>query len=352
ADYACLMIAGLIAAIVIAQGSIIKSTAMVLLGLLLGTVGTNVITGNTRFTMGIGELADGIGFVPLAIGLLGLSEIIGALASPLKWSLVKNNSRSGLKTGEKIRAGWATLRGTVLGSFLGVLPGGGTVISSFAAYALEKKLSRTDPRVGSGAIEGVAGPEAANNAAAQTSFIPLLTLGLPANPVMAIFVGALVIHGIQPGPEIISKQPGLFWGLIASMWIGNAMLLALNLPLVAVWAALLRVPQHFLLPGTIVLSCVGIYSLNHSRVELLIAAIFGVLGYLFRRLGFEPAPLLLGFILSNPLEGNLHRALLFAEGDITTFLRHPIGISLLAASLILLVVASLPRFGRVRAEFG
>jgi putative tricarboxylic transport membrane protein len=226
------------------------------------------------------------------------------------------------------------------------------VIASFASYALEKKLSRAEPRVGSGAVEGVAGPEAANNAAAQTSFIPLLTLGLPANPVMAMFVGALMIHGIQPGPEIIAKQPGLFWGLIASMWIGNAMLLALNLPLVGMWAKLLRVPKHYLFPGTVVLSCVGIYSLNHSGVELLIAAIFGVSGYLLRRLGFEPAPLLLGFVLSNPLEANLHRALLFAKGDLSTFLQHPIGISLLAASLILLVVASLPRFGRVRAELG
>jgi putative tricarboxylic transport membrane protein len=350
ADYVCLIIAGLIAAIVMARGPVIKSAAMVLLGLMLGTVGTNVVTAHPRFTLGIPELADGIGFLPLAIGLLGLSEIIDALASPVERTAMKNRAGGGFNPGEKLRAFLATLRGTALGSFFGVLPGGGAVISSFAAYALEKKLSRSDPRVGSGAVEGVAAPEAANNAAAQTSFIPLLTLGLPANPVMAMFVGALVIHGIQPGPEIIVKQPGLFWGLIASMWIGNALLLALNLPLVGMWAKLLCVPKHFLFPGTVVLSCVGIYSLNHSGVELLITAGFGVFGFFLRRLGFEPAPLLLGFVLSNPLEGNLHRALLFANGDATTFLRHPIGASLLVASVIFLVVAALPGFGRVRAE--
>jgi putative tricarboxylic transport membrane protein len=215
---------------------------------------------------------------------------------------------------------------------------------------LEKKLSRAEPRVGSGAVEGVAGPEAANNAAAQTSFIPLLTLGLPANPVMAMFIGALIIHGIQPGPDIIAKQPTLFWGLVASMWIGNAMLLVLNLPLVGMWAKLLQVPQRFLFPGTVVLSCVGVYSLNHNSAELLIMAAFGVLGYLLRKFGFEPTPLLLGFVLSGPMEENIHRALLFAGGDRMTFLRHPIGASLLAASVILVAIAALPRLNRVRGK--
>jgi putative tricarboxylic transport membrane protein len=348
ADYVCLMICGLIAAVVLARGSLLKAIAMVLLGLFLGTIGTNVVTAETRFTMGIPQLIDGIGFVPLAIGLLGLSEIIDALASPQDRTLVTNRGHAGLRSGEARRSLMAIFRGTALGSAFGVLPGGGPVISSFAAYALEKKLSRAQPRVGSGAVEGVAGPEAANNAAAQTSFIPLLTLGLPANPVMAMFIGALIIHGIQPGPDIIAKQPVLFWGLVASMWIGNVMLLVLNLPLVGMWAKLLQVPQRFLFPGTVVLSCVGVYSLNHNSVEVLIMATFGVLGYLLRKFAFDPTPLLLGFVLSGPMEENIHRAILFAGGDYTTFLRHPIAASLLGASVVLLMIAALPHLGRIR----
>jgi len=350
ADYVGLMICGLIAAVVLAQGSLLKAIAMVLAGLFLGTIGTNVVTAGTRFTMGIPELIDGIGFVPLAIGLLGLSEIIDTLASPQDRSLVANRGRARLRRGEARRTLMAIFRGTALGSAFGALPGGGPVISSFAAYAVEKKLSRATPQVGSGAVEGVAGPEAANNAAAQTSFIPLLTLGLPANPVMAMFIGALIIHGIQPGPDIIVKQPGLFWGLVASMWIGNAMLLVLNLPLVGLWAKLLQVPQRFLFPGTVVLSCVGVYSLNHNSVELLVMAAFGVVGFLLRRLAFDPTPLLLGFVLSGPMEENIHRALAFAGGDQTTFFRHPIGASLLVISGVLLAIASLPYLKRIRSR--
>lgn len=350
ADYVGLMICGLIAAVVLAQGSLLKAIAMVLLGLFLGTIGTNVVTAETRFTMGLPELIDGIGFVPLAIGLLGLSEIIDALASPQDRRLVSHRGRARFTDGEARRALKAMFRGTALGSAFGVLPGGGPVISSFAAYAVEKKLSRATPRVGSGAVEGVAAPEAANNAAAQTSFIPLLTLGLPANPVMAMFIGALIIHGIQPGPDIIAKQPTLFWGLVASMWIGNAMLLALNLPLVEMWAKLLQVPPRILFPGTVVLSCVGVYSLNHNSVEVALMALFGVLGYLLRRFAFDPTPLLLGFVLSRPMEENLHRALLFAGGDPLTFFRHPIGASLLAVAGLLLAISAFPHLSRMRSR--
>ena len=351
ADYVALMICGLVAAVVLANGSVLKAIAMVLLGLLFGMIGTNLVTAQPRFTLGIPELIDGIGFVPLAIGLLGLSEIIHALASPQERTLVGEHRGAQLRPGEMRRSVLAVFRGTILGSMLGALPGGGPVVSSFASYAVEKKLSRAQPRVGQGAVEGVAGPEAANNAAAQTSFIPLLTLGLPANPVMAMFVGALLIHGIQPGPEVIVKQPTLFWGLIASMWIGNALLLVLNLPLVGLWAKVLRTPPHLLLPGTVVLSCVGIYSINHSSVELLIMAFFGVFGYVLRRLEFEPTPLLLGFVLSGPLEENIHRALLFAKGDPMTFLRHPIGATLLAVATILLLLTAVPRLHRLRRGF-
>jgi TctA family transporter len=219
-------------------------------------------------------------------------------------------------------------------------------MASFAAYAVERKFSRHEPRVGAGAVEGVAGPESANNAAAQTSFIPLLTLGLPANPVMALFIGALIVHGIQPGPDVIAKQPELFWGLIASMWIGNVLLLVLNLPLVGWWARLLRVPKRFLLPATIALSCVGVYSLNRSTFDVLLAAGFGAGGFLLRRLGCDPVPLLLGFILSRALEENLNRALLFADGNFTTFITHPISAVLLLSSLIILTVTAIARVRR------
>jgi putative tricarboxylic transport membrane protein len=348
ADYVALMICGLIAAVVLAHGSVLKAIAMVLLGLLFGMVGTNVATGQPRFTLGIPELVDGIGFVPLAIGLLGLSEIIHVIAAPAERTLVSDHRGAHLRPGELRRSAMATFRGTILGSVFGALPGGGPAVSSFASYALEKNLSRAEPRVGLGAVEGVAGPEAANNAAAQTSFIPLLTLGLPTGPIMAMFVGALVIHGIQPGPDVIVKQPALFWGLIASMWIGNALLLALNLPLVGVWAKVLRTPPQFLFPGTVVLSCVGIYSINHSAVELLVATFFCMLGCVLRKLEFEPTPLLLGFVLSGPLEENIHRALLFGRGDPMTFLRHPISATLLAIAAVLLLLTAVPRLRSLR----
>ena len=350
-DYTALMACGLVAAIVIAQGSVVKAMVMTAAGLALGTVGTDVTTGQPRFTMGIPELVDGIGFMPLAIGLFGLSEIIATLASPSDRLVTSARlDRLWPGPGETKRAAASTLRGTALGSILGILPGAGPVIASFASYALEKKLATGPPALGSGAIEGVAGPESANNAAAQTSFVPLLTLGLPSGPVGALLLGALIVHGVQPGPSVIAKEPGLFWGLVASMWIGNVMLLVLNLPLVGWWARLVRVPYRFLYPTTVALSCTGIYALNHSTLDLWLAAIFGVVGYLLRTRGFEPAPLLLGFVLSQPIRDNFNRALVFSNGDFSTFVTHPLSATLLTIAGAALLMTALPaaRRGRMR----
>ena len=349
ADYAALMACGLIAAIVLARGSLLKAIAMVLAGMALGAVGLDIATGQPRFTFGIPQLFDGIGFVPLAIGLFGLAEIMVALTGQASREVVVTPvSAASLRPGEARRAAAASVRGTILGSVLGALPGGGPLLASFASYAIEKKMSSGDPPLGSGAIAGVAGPESANNAAAQTSFIPLLTLGLPANGIMALLLGALVVHGVQPGPDVIVKEPALFWGLVASMWIGNLMLLFINLPLARVWARLLRVPYRFLYPTTIVLACTGIYTLSHSTFELVVATLFGVLGYFLRTRGFEPAPLLLGFVLSQPLEENIRRALLFSNGDPTTFVTHPISAALLALAALLLASSVVPSIRRAR----
>jgi putative tricarboxylic transport membrane protein len=349
ADYTALMMCGLVAAIVIAHGSVLKAVVMAVAGLLLGAVGTDVVTGQARFTMGVPELFDGIGFMPLAIGLFGLAEVIGTLASPGERTLMSPRIHGvWADRGETRRAAASTFRGTAIGSLLGILPGGGPLIASFASYAIEKRFASGPPPLGSGAIEGIAGPESANNAAAQTSFVPLLTLGLPANAVMALLLGALVVHGIQPGPAIIAKEPTLFWGLVASMWIGNAMLLVLNLPLVGLWARLLRVPYRLLYPTTVVVSCTGIYAVNHSPVDLWMTASFGVAGYLLRGRGFEPAPLLLGFVLSRPLEENLRRALVFSNGDLSTFVTHPMSAFLLAVASGSLLVASVPAVRRRR----
>ena len=349
ADHAALMACGLVAAMVLARGSLLKAIAMVMAGLLLGAIGLDVASGQPRFTFGLPELYDGIGFVPLAIGLFGLAEIMVALTGRVTGEgAVSPVSPASLRPGEARRAAAASVRGTLLGSVLGTLPGGGPLLASFASYALEKKVSSGGPPLGTGAIAGVAGPESANNAAAQTSFIPLLTLGLPSNGIMALLLGALVVHGVQPGPDVIAAEPTLFWGLVASMWIGNLMLLLINLPLAKVWARLLRVPYRFLYPTTIVLACTGIYTLSHSTFDLLVAALFGVLGYFLRTRGFEPAPLLLGFVLSQPIEEHTRRALLFSNGDPTTFLTHPISAVLLTIALLLLTSSVLPWLRRAR----
>jgi TctA family transporter len=296
-EYFSLMVLGLVGSMVLARGSLLNAVAMVLLGLLLGLVGTDINSGRERFTFDLPVLSDGIGFVPVAMGLFGVAEILINLERRDQ-RYVGTVIGSLMPTREEFRQAMpAVLRGTALGSLLGILPGGGALLSSFAAYALEKKVAADPSRFGQGAIEGVAGPESANNAGAQTSFIPLLTLGIPSNPVMALMIGAMMIQGIAPGPQVMTQQPDLFWGIIASMWIGNLMLVIINLPLVGIWVTFLKVPYRMLFPSILLLCAIGSYSLNSSATEVGLMALFGLLGYLFHKIDCEPAPLMLGFIL-------------------------------------------------------
>jgi TctA family transporter len=351
AEYFSLMVFGLIAAVVLAQGSIFKAVAMILVGLFLGLVGTDVNTGKQRFTFGVPELSDGIGFVPIALGIFGIAEIVHNLSKNEERSILGQRIRGLLPTGDDLRRSMpAIFRGTAIGSLLGVLPGGGAVLSAFSAYTLEKKLAAEPERFGRGAIEGVAAPEAANNAGAQTSFIPLLTLGIPPNAVMALMVGAMMIHGIQPGPQVMVKQPDLFWGLVASMWLGNLMLLVINLPLIGVWVRLLSVPYNLLFPAILLFCCIGVYSLNNSAFEVGLTAVFGLLGYFFLKSGCEGAPLLLGFVLGPLMEENLIRALRLSQGDVAVFVTRPISATLLAMSVMLLVVVVLPAVRATREK--
>jgi putative tricarboxylic transport membrane protein len=354
AEYFSLMVLGLVGAVVLAHGSVVKAVAMVVLGLLLGLVGQDVTSGASRFTFGLPELSDGIGFVTIAMGLFGLAEIMSNLEKAQRRGVERDEIAKvhGLMpTWPDLKASWGSiLRGTGVGSLLGILPGGGAILASFSAYALEKKVARDPSRFGQGAIEGVAGPESANNAAAQASFIPLLTLGIPSNPLMALMIGAMMIQGITPGPQVMTKQPALFWGMIASMWIGNLMLLIINLPLVGIWVQLLKVPYRMLFPAIIIFCAIGIYSLNNSVNDILLTAGFGILGYLFVKLGFEAAPLLLGFILGPLMEENLRRALQLSRGDPMTFLQRPISLVLLLAAAALLVLVIAPVVRRKREE--
>lgn len=351
AEYFSLMVLGLIGAVVLASGSLVKAIAMIILGLLLGQINTDVISGAQRFSFDIPELTDGINFVAIAMGVFGFGEIIANLGRPAEHREVFTKEVKGLwPTRQDFKeAAPSVLRGTALGSILGVLPGGGALLSSFASYTLEKKITR-NPRVpfGKGAIQGVAGPESANNAGSQTSFIPMLTLGIPPNAVMALMVGAMTIKGIQPGPQVMTSNPDLFWGLIASMWIGNLMLVVLNLPLIGIWIKLLTVPYRFLFPAIMAFCCIGLYTLNNNNFDVFMAAGFGVVGYAFWKLGCEPAPLLLGFILGPMMEENLRRALLLSRGDWTTFLSRPLSASLLAAAVAMVVVVALPSMRRKR----
>ncbi len=349
AEYFSLMVLGLVFAVVLAKGSVPKAIAMILVGLLLSMIGTDIETGQTRMTFDIIELSDGIGFVGLAMGVFGFSEIMRNLEVTLSRELVQQKITGLMPTRADLReAAPAVVRGTFLGSLLGILPGGGTILAAFGSYTLEKKLSKDPSRFGRGAIEGVAGPESANNAASQTSFIPLLTLGIPPNAVMALMVGAMTIHGIVPGPQVMTKQPDLFWGLIASMWIGNAMLVIINLPLVGLWVRLLRVPYRLLYPMILVFCCIGVYSLNNTPFDVVLTAIFGLVGYWFIKHDFEPAPMLLGFVLGPLMEENLRRAMLLARGDATVFFTRPISAGLMILSLILLIIAVLPMIRKKR----
>jgi len=348
AEYCSLMALGLIAAVVLANGSILKAVAMVFLGLLFGLTGTDINTGAERFTFGVPQLSDGIDFAPIAMGLFGIAEIVVNFERRLERSGVIRVGSLWPTRQETRRACPAIVRGTLLGSILGVLPGGGATLGAFAAYTLEKKISRYPDEFGKGAIEGVAGPESANNAAAQTSFIPMLTLGIPSNAVMALMVGAMIIQGVQPGPEVMTKRPDLFWGMIASMWIGNLMLVIINLPLIGIWVKLLTVPYRFLAPAILLFCCVGAYSLQNSTFHVIQIAIFGVLGYVFMRLGCEGAPFLLGLVLGPQLEEYFRRAMLLSRGDPLIFLQRPISLSLLLATAALLILMTLPNLRKAR----
>jgi TctA family transporter len=351
AEYFSLMIVGLVSAIALAHGSVVKALAMVVLGLLLGLVGTDVISGSPRFTLGIREYADGLNFVAVAVGVFGVAEILRNLENERTREVLMAKVSGLLPTREDFRAMTAPiLRGTVIGSALGVLPGGGAILAAFASYTVEKRVSKNPREFGQGAVAGVAGPESANNAGAQTSFIPMLTLGIPANPVMALMIGAMIIQGIVPGPNVATEQPALFWGIIASMWIGNLMLIILNLPLIGLWVKLLTVPYYVLFPIIMAFCSIGVYSVNSNAFDLFAVAFFGLLGYLLTKLRCEPAPLLLGFVLGPLLEENLRRAMILARGDPTTFVTRPLSAVLLAIAVLVLVVVLLPSVRKKRDE--
>jgi len=352
-EYCALMVVGLVAATVLASGSVFKAIAMTFVGLLLGTVGSDIETGAPRLTFDIPQLAEGIQFTSLAIGLFGIAEIVRNLENPEARGVL------GTRIGGLL-PGWADIkqslrpvaRGTVLGSILGILPGNGAVLAPYASYTLEKKIAKDPSRFGRGAIEGVAGPEAANNAGAQTSFIPLLTLGIPPNAVMAMMVGAMTIQGIIPGPQVMTKSPDLFWGMIASMLIGNAMLVIINLPLIGLWVKLLSVPYRLLFPAILLFCCIGVYSVNNSHVDVLLVAVFGLVGYTLAKLDFEPAPLLLAFVLGPLLEEKLRQSLLISRGDPMIFIStdRPISLGLLIVAVLLLLIMILPSVRSTREE--
>jgi TctA family transporter len=351
AEYCSLMTLGLIGSVVLAHGSLLKAIAMVVLGLLLGIVGTDVNSGTARFAFGIPELIDGIGVVSVAMGLFGFAEIISNLESGEKRELIGAKVRTLWLSKEQFKKAWpAVLRGTGLGSVLGVLPGGGAMLASFASYAVEKKVSSDPKQFGKGAIQGVAGPESANNAGAQTSFIPLLTLGIPENAVMAMMVGAMTIHNIQPGPQVMTSNPALFWGLVTSMWVGNLMLVVLNLPLIGMWIKLLQVPYRVLYPAILLFCSIGVYTVSNASFDVTQTAVFGALGIVFLKLECEPAPLLLGFVLGPLMEENLRRALLLSRGDPTVFVTRPISAALLIAAVALLILIALPNLRKKREE--
>ena len=350
-DYFSLMVLGLIAAVVLAHGSLIKAIAMIILGLLLGLIGTDVNSGVARYSFNMPELIDGIGIGTVAMGVFGFSEIIRNLEQGADREIFTKGVKGLLPNWQDIKqSAMPILRGTILGSALGILPGGGPILGSFSAYTLEKKLAKDPSRFGKGAIEGVAAPESANNAAAQTSFIPLLTLGIPSTPTMALMIGAMIIHGIQPGPQIMTARPDLFWGMIASMWVGNLMLVILNLPMIGMWVKLLTVKYDYLFPAILIFCCVGVYSINNAPMDVLLAGLFGFIGYVFIKFDMEPAPLLLGYVLGPMMEENLRRALLLSRGDPKVFFTRPISLSLLIVAALLLVIVMAPSIAKKREE--
>ncbi len=351
AEYFSLMVMGLCFAVVLARGSILKAFCMIMLGLLLSTVGTDLETGQERMTFGFPPLADGIDFAVLAMGVFGFAEVLRNLENPETRDVVRTKIGRLLPNWSDIKQCInPVLRGTGVGAILGILPGNGAVLGPFASYTIEKKIAKDPSRFGKGAIEGVAGPESANNAGAQTAFIPLLTLGIPPNAVMALMVGAMTIHGIIPGPQVMTKNPELFWGMIASMWIGNLMLLVINLPLVGLWVKLLQVPYRLMFPAILIFCCIGIYSVNNQPVDVAFTAMFGLFGYLLIKLGFEPAPMLLGFVLGKLLEEKMRQALIISRGSFMTFIERPISAGLLIVAVVVLAIALLPSISKKRDE--
>ena len=351
AEYFSLMVVGLVASVVLASGSLLQAFGMIVLGLLMGMAGTDVNSGMERYTFDTPYMAEGVNFVILAMGMFGLGEIIKNLEEEHLRSAMVSKVEGLLPNKEDLkRMAWPIVRGTGLGSLLGILPGGGAMLASFASYSIEKKISKAPEQFGKGAIEGVAGPESANNAGAQTSFIPLLTLGIPSNPVMALMIGAMIIQGITPGPAVMTEQPALFWGIIVSMWIGNLFLVVLNLPLIGIWVKMISVPYHFLYPMILVFCCIGVFSLGNKLFDVYLLAGFGVLGYIFSKLKCEPAPLLLGFILGPMMEEYLRRALLLSRGDFSVLVTRPISATMLAIAAIALIVVFMPSIRKKREE--
>jgi putative tricarboxylic transport membrane protein len=351
AEYFSLMVLGLVASVVLASGSLLNAIGMVILGLLLGLVGSDVNSGAARYTFDLPELADGINFVIVAMGMFGIGEIIRNLEHEETRSLVMKKVSGLMLTKDDFKRIIApVLRGTVLGSALGILPGGGAMLASFASYSIEKKVSKNSAEFGKGAIEGVAAPESANNAGAQTSFIPMLTLGIPSNPVMALMIGAMIIQGIQPGPAVMTEQPTLFWGLIASMWIGNFFLIVLNLPMIGLWVRMITVPYHHLFPAILLFCAIGVFSLNNSDFDIYLMALFGLFGYICAKLDAEPAPMLLGFIIGPMMEEYLRRALLLSRSDPMVFIQRPISATMLAVAVLAMAVVLMPALRKKREE--
>ena len=350
-EYFALMLLGLIASVTLASGSLFQALGMVLLGLLLGLVGRDTFTGGARLTFGIEPLADGIDFVAIAMGTFGIAEIVRNLESKSERSAVAAKiGGMWLRLRDLKQIAGPVLRGTGLGAALGILPGGGAMISSFASYALEKRISRDPRRFGKGAIEGVAGPESANNAGAQASFIPMLTLGIPSNPVMALMIGAMIIQGITPGPNIVTDRADLFWGLVASMWVGNVMLLVLNLPMIGLWVKVLKIPYDLMVPVITTICCVGMYSIESNLADIYVMAGFGLIGYVLLRLKFEPAPMLLGFIVGPLIEEHFRRAMLLSNGDPSVFITRPVSATLIGLSVLILILMLMPSVKKVQSE--
>lgn len=349
ADYFSLVLLALVAAIALAAGSIVKALGMICMGLLISLTGLDIYTGAERFTFGFLELQDGYSFVVIAVGIFGISEILRNLETvDVRASVVERITSIWPGREDRRRMFGPAARGTALGSVLGVLPGGGAVMSSFVAYSVEKRISRNPEKFGKGAIEGVAAPEAANNAGSQTSFIPMLSLGIPPNAVMALMLGALLIHGITPGPQVIAQEPKLFWGLIASMWIGNVMLVILNLPLIRIWVALVRIPYGILFPFIVIFCALGGFGINNSTFDVYLVAASGLLGYIFLKLDCEPVPFILGFVLGPLLEEHFRRAMLLSGGDPLVFLTSPLSATMLSLALGILLLSSIPALVNLR----